>query len=788
MASHPTDKLNDKEFEELCRDILQLELKKRFETFRSGKDCGIDLRYSTDEEESEIIVQAKQYKKSGYRKLLEILKKEELPKVKLLDPKRYILMTSVPLNIREKEEIRKIFDSYISNTGDIFGEDDLNNSIERFPQLLKSHIKLTLTSMNVLGEILNSHIRSRSVDKIKEIQNRIHLFVQNDKYKEAIKIINDEHFLIITGAPGIGKTSLAEFITYQHLKDGFMLTFILSDLTDAEKMMETESKVIFYFDDFLGANYLRIKQDAHQDSRLVNLINRVKTSNSKRLILTTRTTILNQARNDFEKLKERSIDLSRHEIHISDYNEFQKAQILYNHIYHSNLDSDFVENFMVNKSYKAIISHRNYNPRLIQYITDRSRLQHTASETYHDFILKKLDKPEDIWRDPYEAQISEAAKFLLQTMFTLTGSIPEQQVQEAFNERVNFEVRVNGFQRESNLYHKTLRELLGGFIHRKAGTESCYLEFYNPSFADFMSLHLQQNEEETLKILRGLLFTEQLRNAFYLVGPNEQPYEFDVLDDNTRRILGIHKLEKVKVLKENALPIILERLEFLKPLKISKSIELNNCAFLLNNFSLELIDRQIVQQYQLIDFNSIIGDQFNDLFDLVLNTIGVKHTQSFEVIARDFDQIILTLFRICEYETDFLRIKDLFEKSQRDYEKFKDKHEEYLQSLINSFWKIEIDKKLNPDDLSEVYDTDTLNKELEKIYVDAENFNDEMGLRSSPEFDEIYKWDFTDLITENIRARSEMQYVTPTIEDRIGNQLSSVNLIENMFDGLSSSR
>lgn len=264
MASYPLDKLNDKEFEELSRDILQKEMAIRFEAFRRGKDKGIDLRYSTDEDTNAIIVQVKQYQGSGIKKLLSVLRKEELPKVKRLLPKRYILVTSVPLNPAEKEMIKTIFTGFIHNTSDVFGEDDIYNSISRYPELLKSHPKLYLTSLNVLNEILNAHIRSRSNDKIKEIHSKIHLFVPNEKYHDAIRIINEEHFLIITGEPGIGKTSLADFITFQHLADGFNFTYILSDLTDAEKLIAGDEKILFTLMIFLvqtisGLNMTRIK-------------------------------------------------------------------------------------------------------------------------------------------------------------------------------------------------------------------------------------------------------------------------------------------------------------------------------------------------------------------------------------------------------------------------------------------------------------------------------------------------------------------------------------------------
>jgi hypothetical protein len=42
--------LNDKEFEDLAKDLLEIELGFSLQNFKSGKDKGIDLRYSADKE------------------------------------------------------------------------------------------------------------------------------------------------------------------------------------------------------------------------------------------------------------------------------------------------------------------------------------------------------------------------------------------------------------------------------------------------------------------------------------------------------------------------------------------------------------------------------------------------------------------------------------------------------------------------------------------------------------------------------------------------------------------
>lgn len=62
--------LNDKEFEQLVCDGLNSWQNLDLQDFKAGIDQGIDLRYNSSGNKNFIIVQAKHYLKSGYKKLL----------------------------------------------------------------------------------------------------------------------------------------------------------------------------------------------------------------------------------------------------------------------------------------------------------------------------------------------------------------------------------------------------------------------------------------------------------------------------------------------------------------------------------------------------------------------------------------------------------------------------------------------------------------------------------------------------------------------------------------------
>src|SRR5437868_2067305 len=94
--------LSPDDFQLLVRDLLQAELGIRLETFTHGADQGIDLR-NVDKRRRDLIVQCKRYKDFG--SLLRNLREFELAKVQRLQPARYILATSVPMNPKRKAKL-----------------------------------------------------------------------------------------------------------------------------------------------------------------------------------------------------------------------------------------------------------------------------------------------------------------------------------------------------------------------------------------------------------------------------------------------------------------------------------------------------------------------------------------------------------------------------------------------------------------------------------------------------------------------------------------------------------
>ena len=236
--------LQPNEFEFLVRDLMQKKLDCFIESFTPGKDQGIDLRCASTEN-GKSIIQVKRYK--DYDNLVKELKKE-IGKVKKLNPDRYYIATSLGLTPHNKKEIYDLFQPYIKSEEDILGKQDLNNLIGMYPEIESKHYKLWFASTNIMEQILHKAQHTWAGFELDEIRATISLYVRNHSFDQAIKILNENHYVIISGAPGVGKTTLARMLVYELLsKDYDTFTYITGSLDEAANAFLEGKKQVFFF-------------------------------------------------------------------------------------------------------------------------------------------------------------------------------------------------------------------------------------------------------------------------------------------------------------------------------------------------------------------------------------------------------------------------------------------------------------------------------------------------------------------------------------------------------------
>ena len=259
MPKYHLEVLNDKEFEELSKDLLEKELGVQFQIFKTGRDKGIDLRYACTKE-NEIIVQAKRYIRSTFSNLTIELDKEKISMTKLSNkPDRYILITALDLSVDQVDKVVAQMKPFVKSSQDIYSFERIINLITKYPDIEKKYYKLWLTSTNVLSLILHNAVNGRSEFIKEKIIKKASFYVPTKNFDEAVSKLKEHHFIIISGEPGIGKTTISYLLICDLLANGYQLIYVEDQLKDAEDILSpsAEIKQVIFFDDFFWRKSFR---------------------------------------------------------------------------------------------------------------------------------------------------------------------------------------------------------------------------------------------------------------------------------------------------------------------------------------------------------------------------------------------------------------------------------------------------------------------------------------------------------------------------------------------------
>lgn len=513
--------LSDYEFELLCRDIVQAQTNVKLSCFGKGADGGIDANnlYAGGRHSStpSIIVQAKHYQRTPYRKL----KREAIALAERLGDHRcdvLFFMTSAPLSPANVAELRDVLCGVASeiNVRHVQDIDDYLQS-SGGKEIVYRHFKLWMQATDVISTLINNGAYIDCDELKAAIEEKQGLFVSTSAFVEAERILESNRFVMLVGSPGVGKTTTSQMLALRYVAKGYRLIYTTdANVATIKNLLSHDptSKEFILLDDFLGQSYWKASEARPKEIEF--LIAHCARFPNKRLVLNSRITILNDIR-----AKESDFDLfldnrrkSEYLIDVDAMSSYEKARILHSHLVGLGVDREHISSIVEGKFYISIVNHPNYNPRIIEYACAPRTISSVPSSEFARYIKGQLDHPQDVWKNEYEQRMSTEDRILVNTLYSLTNSsVSVEQLKAAFEQRIQ---DIDGVDLSLNHFEGSLRRLTGSMLKVSSSGSRRLCSVANPSINDFLATVLSSNAAEQRAIISKAINAEQVERMFRL--------------------------------------------------------------------------------------------------------------------------------------------------------------------------------------------------------------------------------------------------------------------------------
>ena len=704
MHDYKFHTLSSRDFEFLSNDLIGAKLNKNVRSFASGRDKGIDGCIS--EENGSIIIQSKHWENTANSTLISRLKSEELPKIQKLKPKRYILSVSNDLSVVQFEKLIEIFKPYLKED-DLLDRGKINQLLSIYPAIERKHYKLWFSSTNVFESIINNDLQNQTRFELEKINQSLKTYVKTSIHDKAKNKLERQNCIIIVGTPGVGKTTLSRVLAHELIvetakgdDENYEFVYI-ENISEFKRAYIPDIKQIFLYDDFLGRNYLAEIKNS-EDRALKDIIDRIKASSNKKFILTSRISILNQAKEISEDFDNGSFSSNEELIDVSKLTRLEKAEILSSNFFNAlNLVKEKGDrtielgNITNEEFYFKIIDHRNYNPRLVEYILNPDNFLAAEECSFKTFALTSLANPAKVWEKPIKNNLSQLERDILYPIVFTKDNIKKEKL---------YDFIIENYKVTSQSFFDSLKIMNESFITISINSEDKekYISLLNPSIADFLIPKLiNESPTELAKLIL------KMGNLFRLSRLPSQRY---LRNENSYKInMSLFCKKLIELINNENLNYKLIELSVYALKTLPPEVENNTICILLNN----IIDFIHGLKNVSRTFNY---DEITEIYKLAKKT---KHTKSlnFEEISEEFLEDLDEHYELVDFSGSYT---DETPSGSLTVQ---------IEAKIVEYWENNIEEKINTDINADNFITNQLIEYFQEFKeIDEEQIITEVSL------------------------------------------------------------
>jgi len=328
-----------KNFQNLCLTIAREVLGQTVECFLDTNDGGRDGAFTgiwkpsgQESLEGQFVIQCKFTSNSNHVIGASDLKDEAVKAKRLVEKgycDSYILMTNAGLSGTRVEDIEGLFRRAGVKQVAIFGASWIDQQVRENKRLRM--LIPRLYGLGDLSQILDERAYAQARAILETLREDLAKVVVTEAYRRAIASLDKYGFVLLTGEPAVGKTTIASMLAMAAI-DNWKASIL--KLNDPKEIIThwnpNETTQFFWVDDAFGVS----QYEAHLVCSWNHILSQMNSMLRKgtKIVMTSRDYIYHRARKDLKESAFPLLQESQVVIDVHDLSEDEKRQILYNHL------------------------------------------------------------------------------------------------------------------------------------------------------------------------------------------------------------------------------------------------------------------------------------------------------------------------------------------------------------------------------------------------------------------------------------------------------------------------